>query len=69
MADIKITQLGTLPQVEQTDLLAVAKADGSATYKMTISQLAQALLDSIQYADLDTTDKTIIGAINEVRGN
>jgi len=69
MADIKITQLGTLPQVEQTDLLAVAKADGSATYKMTISQLAQALLDNIQYADLDTTDKTIIGAINEVRGN
>jgi len=69
MADIKITQLGTLPQVEQTDLLAVAKADGSATYKMTISQLAQALLDSMQYADLSTTDKTIIGAINEVRGN
>lgn len=69
MADIKITQLGTLPQVEQTDLLAVAKADGSATYKMTMSQLAQALLDSMQYADLSTTDKTIIGAINEIGGN
>jgi len=69
MASIKTTEMGTIPQVTGTDLLIISKSDGSATYKITLNQLAQALLDSFQYADLGTTDKTIIGAINEIGGN
>lgn len=69
MATIKTTEMGTIPSVAETDLLIISKADGSATYKMTINQLAQALLKTIQYADLNTTNKTIIGAINEIGGN
>ena len=69
MATIKTTQMGAIPQVAETDLMIISKADGSATYKMTVGQLAQAILYSLHYADLNTTDKTIIGAINEVGGN
>lgn len=69
MADtIKTTEMETNPQIQESDLLIISKSDGSATYKCSINALANALLNVIQYQTLDTTNKTIIGAINEVGG-
>lgn len=70
MADttIKTTEMVTDPQILESDLLIISKADGSATYKCSINALAAALLNTIQYQTLSTTDKTIIGAINEIGG-
>lgn len=69
MADVKTTDMATIPVIEESDLLIISKADGTATYKMTINALALALLTTINYQSLDTTDKTIIGAINEIGGS
>ncbi len=67
MADtVKTTQMPTIPQIEESDLLIISKANGSATYKVTVVALAQAILSVINYQTLDTDDKTIIGAINEL---
>ena len=65
---IKTTEMVSIPLIEEGDLLVISKANGSATYKVTITALANALLNTINYQTLDTTDKTIIGAINEVNG-
>lgn len=66
MAEIKTTEMATIPVIEESDLLIISKANGSATYKVTIVALAQAILSTFNYQTLDTTDKTIIGAINEL---
>ena len=66
--DIKTTQMETIPTINESDLLIISKANGSATYKMTVSQLAMEILSVMEFQSLDTTDKTIIGAINELGG-
>ena len=66
--NIKTTEMSPITTIEDTDLLIISKANGTATYKMSISQLAEALLSIKQYSGLSTTDKTIIGAINEIEG-
>lgn len=68
MDDVKTTEMVQIATIEATDLLIISKVDGSATYKMSIAQLADALMESITYANLNTTDKTIVGAINEING-
>lgn len=67
MADtIKTTEMATIPVVEESDLLIISKANGSATYKVTIVALAQAILSTFNYQTLDTESKNIISAINEL---
>lgn len=67
MADtIKTTEMATIPVVEESDLLIISKANGSATYKVTIVALAQAILSTFNYQTLDTENKNIISAINEL---
>ena len=66
--DIKTTQMETIPTINESDLLIISKANGSVTYKMTVSQLAMEILSVMEFQSLDTTDKTIIGAINELGG-
>lgn len=69
MASKKTTEMETIPAVDESDLLIISKASGSATYKMTVRQLALELLSVVEFQSLNTTDKTIIGAINELGGN
>lgn len=69
MANVKTTEMESIPLVDENDLLIISKANGSATYKMTVRQLAVAILSVSEFNSLDTTDKTIIGAINEIGGN
>lgn len=69
MANVKTTQMETIPAVDENDFLIISKANGSATYKMTVRQLALEILSVAEFQSLDTTDKTIIGAINELGGN
>lgn len=65
----KTTEMATIPLIEDGDLLIISKANGSATYKMSVSALATALLETMQFQNLTTTEKTIVGAINEIGGN
>lgn len=69
MADttIKPSEMATIPSITGDEILVISTAN--ATYKCTVTALAQAILGSMQYGTLTTTDKTIIGAINEVGGN
>lgn len=67
--NIKTTEMESIPAVGESDLLIISKANGSATYKMTVSQLALEILSVMEFQSLGTTDKTIIGAINELGGN
>lgn len=69
MASKKTTEMETIPAVDESDLLIISKANGSATYKMTVRQLALEILSAAEFQSLNTTDKTIIGAINELGGN
>lgn len=66
---IKTTEMVTIPTIDDADLLIISKANGSATYKMSVAALAEKILSSMQFQNLTTTDKTIIGAINELEGN
>ena len=69
MANKKTTEMETIPAVDENDLLIISKANGSATCKMTVRQLALEILSVAEFQSLVTTDKTIIGAINELGGN
>ena len=69
MANKKTTEMETIPAVDENDLLIISKTNGSATYKMTVRQLALEILSVAEFQSLNTTDKTIIGAINELGGN
>lgn len=58
---------GDLVEVSQVDSLS---ASGYTSKKSPMSELGNKLNNSIQYASaLQTTDKTVIGAINEVASN
>lgn len=71
MATKSISQLETAPDITINDLIEVAIPDiGSATgyisKKNNLGNIADAVLGDFTQASLSTTDKTIVGAINEV---
>jgi len=74
MADMDITQLPIASPLSISDLLYIAipnalSPTGFSLCKVTSSELADYLLNQIQFATrLDTTHKTVFGAINEVAG-
>ena len=71
MADVKISNLPGIISFNLTDLLAIVSKDNNnvdTTMKTSISELAAELLKNISYTELETTNDSIIGAINEVRG-
>lgn len=69
-----ISDLTQANELTNNDLIEVSTVDtlsetGFSSVKATLVQIATKILKGIQFAsDLFTTDKTIVGAINEVRG-
>lgn len=78
MADISnltISQLQMSERVDATDLFEVAKVSatsetGYASVKATAVQIGNFVNTVLQYSsDLTTTDKRIVGAINELKAS
>lgn len=72
MATITIPQLNTVTVPTGNDLIEVVQPDsgsasGYATGKESLSQVANLIANGTQYSGLNTTDQTIVGAINEVK--
>lgn len=72
MPDSKsISQLTTAENTTANDLFEVAMANGQLGYlsrKVTLKEIADFVATEQQYSsDLQTTIKTIVGAINEIR--
>lgn len=68
--DIKVSEMGLAGQINEEDYLLIAQqqvdSEGYNSRKTTVRDLADKGLKEIQYSDeLQTIDKTIIGAINE----
>ena len=65
----KITELPSVISLDINDVLAIVSKDNQnndTTMKVLVSALANKMNNNIQYVALTTTDKTIVGAINEV---
>ena len=67
MANKKFTDLTQASAINETDIVATSQYSGGiwSSLKATISQIANKIVSGINYNSLNTTDKTIIGAINE----
>lgn len=67
MANKKFTELTQASAINETDIVATSQYSGGiwSSLKATILQIANKIVSGINYNTLDTTDKTIIGAINE----
>ena len=66
---IKISALPSALLMDNTDVFAIVQGmtgDNKATKKAAVTLIAAHLLETMQHNNLDTSDKTIIGAINEV---
>lgn len=65
----KVSELETAAQVNNTDLVMLSQGSsgsGFASLKTTILAIAQKIVSGINFtSDLQTVDKTIVGAINE----
>lgn len=71
MANKSISLLPTAPDITIDDLMEVATPDsgsetGYISGKDSLGNVADAFLNDFTQAQLQTTDKTIVGAINEV---
>lgn len=72
--DYRISDLTTVSAISDADLMELSAVNpasdtGYSSMKMPITALASKLLGGTQYAaDLQTSAKTIFGAINEVAG-
>lgn len=70
--EYRISDLTTVVTINNGDIMELSTIDlssetGYTSVKMTITQLGDKLNNELQYAtDLQTTNKTIIGAINEI---
>ena len=67
MANKKFTELTQASAINETDIVATSQYSGGiwSSLKATILQIANKIVSGINYNSLSTTDKTIIGAINE----
>lgn len=70
--EFTISQLPTSTSFNNLDLMEIAQVDensvtGYTSYKKTMNQIGDKINNSIEYsADLLTTNKKVLGAINEV---
>ena len=70
MADQKINELPTKTAPSTGDKMLMIGA--AEEYQIDYDKLASAILDKLatkQYSELDTTAKTVLGAIDELNGN
>lgn len=71
MADMKISELSSVASLNNGDLIEVSQVDSSSptgysSMKASMTDVGNKVNNNIQYTqDLDTTSKTITGAINE----
>lgn len=69
----KISDLNAIATMHDTDLVEVSNDNQDSTYtsvKATIGDVADHIANEVEFTnDLDTTDKTLVGAINEVAGD
>ena len=74
MADMKISELSSVASLNNGDLIEVSQVDsgsptGYSSMKASMIDVGNKVNNNIQYTqDLDTTSKTIVGAVNEVNG-
>lgn len=70
MADIKIKDLGQALQIADEAEFAYTQLNGSnnTTYKAPMTQISGKVAEGTTFANLATTSKTLVTAINEVRG-
>lgn len=73
MANKSISQLISAPEINGSTMILVSVVDSTTTpatvtsYKTTLDDLATLILQNINYStELQTTDKSIFGAINEL---
>ena len=69
MADKKFSELTTASEIKNEDLMALSQDTGSGlvSLKATILAIANKIVSNINFTSaLQTTSKTITGAINEV---
>lgn len=70
--DYKISDLSNAVEISNNDLMEISAVNSSSdtgysSVKATMTQIAEKIANDVQYsADLETTAKTIVGAINEV---
>ena len=66
--DIIISELSNAPQIDDSAVFPLTQDNGGspATFKGTMSQIAGKIAETTTYANLQTTSKTLVGAINEV---
>lgn len=70
--DYKISDLTTAGAITNNDLMEISTVNSSSetgysSVKATMTQIANKIANGVQYsADLETTAKTLVGAINEV---
>lgn len=62
-----VKSLSTKTDVTTTDVALVSNSSGTTIQKMTFATLTAKILNSLGYSSLNTTSKTIIGAINEIK--
>ena len=72
MATKSISELTLAPDVVTTDLFEIAQADQSSasgykSHKQTLGNIADAIAKDIDQNTLNTVNKKIVGAINEVK--
>lgn len=72
-SDVMVSQMTSASQVNTNDLIMVVQPEqssetGYTSRKTTALEVADKVVNGIEYSsDLQTTDKTITGAINEVK--
>lgn len=65
--DIKISELSNATELNQSALMVVTQNETS--YNASLAQVAGLVSNEIEYSELNTTDKKILGAINEVKSD
>lgn len=63
MADKKISQLDSVPSISSGSVFPLSQS--GSTYKGTVDQIGDYVGEEQTYSNLQTTDKTLVGAINE----
>lgn len=68
--DILISELSNAPQIDDSAVFPLTQDNGGspATFKATMSEMASKIFEGTTFANLVTTAKTPIGAINEIAG-
>lgn len=67
--DIIISELSNAPQIDDSAVFPLTQDNGGspATFKASMSQIAGKIGEGTTFANLQTTSKTLVGALNELK--